>query len=506
MENWITVKNGQSVALENIPSIPVALLCDEIERHIINGLRPIQFFGRPKISSNNTITLTAVLADDNSGTLLISTCNIEKNASFQSMTPKTPSIHLFEREILEQTGVRPEGHPFLKPVRYEFGKEVNTGKLKDYPYLTIGGDETHEVAVGPVHAGVIEPGSFRFLCHGEKVYHLEIQLGYQHRGVEALLRQGNPLNKSHIVESIAGDTTIAHTWCYAMSLESLMNVKITKEIEIIRVIALELERIAMHLVGLGGISMDIGYLPGASFFGRLRTIIINTSMRICGSRFGKGMIRPAASIFKIDDNLKAYILEILDKLHNDIEIIKELFFNSAGVLARLEKTGIVTTAQAKEAGLLGIMAKMAELPQDSRASHPFGLYNEIKVEPCIYHHGDVCARAIVRGLEIDQSMDIIRKALELYDSSKNDAGIDIGAQDIVSLQPSYAVVSMVEGWRGEVSHMIITDKFGQIEHYKVVDTSFHNWFGLALAVRNNGISDFPLCNKSFDQSYCGYDL
>jgi Ni,Fe-hydrogenase III large subunit len=498
MANWITARNGQSIPLENIPVLPITLFCEETTSLIKKGLRPVQFFGRPSSLHKNNIILTAVMADDKKNNLQISSSEVK--TAYESITPNAPSMHLFEREVLEQTGIKPEGHPFLKPVRYEHGKEANTGKLKDYPYLTISGEQTHEVAVGPVHAGVIEPGSFRFLCHGEVVYHLEIQLGYQHRGVEALLRQGSPLNMSNLVESIAGDTTIAHTWSYAMALESLLEVRVSREIEIIRLIALELERIAMHLVGLGGISLDIGYLPGASFFGRLRTIIINTSMRICGSRFGRGMIRPCRTLFQIDDNMKAYISDILDKLHNDIEIIKDLFLNSAGVLARLENTGIVTTEQAKDAGLLGIMAKMAELPLDCRKSHPYGLYNEIKVEPCTYHHGDACARAMIRVIEIDQSIDIIRKAL-LFKAKPADADVTKN-----TLKPSHAVVSMVEGWRGEVSHMIITDKDGQIEHYKVVDTSFHNWFGLALAVRNNGISDFPLCNKSFDQSYCGYDL
>ena len=501
MANWTIIKNGQAVSLQDIPNLPIKEFCEETGRHINKGLRAVQFFGRPNPLDKKNIILTAVLADDKKNNLLISSSEIKKGSSYESITKNAPSIHLFEREVLEQTGIKPEGHPFLKPVRYEFGKEANTGKLKDYPYLTISGDETHEVAVGPVHAGVIEPGSFRFLCHGEKVYHLEIQLGYQHRGVEALLLKGKPLNMSHIVEAIAGDTTVAHTWAYAMALESLMGVSVSKDIDNIRVIALELERIAMHLVGLGGISMDIGYLPGASFFGRLRTGIINTSMRICGSRFSRGMIRPAKTLYQIDDNLKTYILKILDELHNDIEIIKNLFLNSAGVLARLEKTGVVTTEQARDAGLTGIMAKMTGLSLDCRSSHPYGLYHKIKVEPCTYFHGDVCARTMIRILEIDQSMDIIRQALSLVSSKESSKNVKESL-----IKPSHAVVTMVEGWRGEVSHMIITDKNGAIEHYKVVDTSFHNWFGLALAVRNNGISDFPLCNKSFDQSYCGYDL
>lgn len=504
MEKWIAIKNGQVISLKDIPTLTITTFCEETSINIIKGLRPLQFFGHPN-TTNNNIKLIAALADDFTGTILISSSDIVKGAAYKSITPHAPSLHLFERELFEQTGVIPKGHPFLKPVRYEFGKEEYTGKLKDYPYLTITGTETHEVAVGPVHAGVIEPGSFRFLCHGEKVYHLEIQLGYQHRGIESMLVQGSALNKSHLIEAIAGDTTIAHTWCYAMALESLMDIAPSREIETIRVIALELERIAMHLAGLAGIAMDIGYLPGASFFGRLRTIIINTTMRICGSRFGRGMIRPCRTLFKIDNNLRTYIFEVLDKLHHDIEIINGLFFNSAGVLSRLEKTGIVTKEQASDIGLLGIMAKMAQLPIDCRSTHPYSLYNEIKVTPCTYYYGDVCSRAMVRALEIDQSSEIIRSVLNLNSNVAADHSVITGDKQL-PLRPLHAVVSMVEGWRGEVSHMILTDEDGGISHYKVVDTSFHNWFGLALAVRNNEISDFPLCNKSFDQSYCGYDL
>ncbi|MCI4624936.1 MAG: hypothetical protein L3V56_03145 [Candidatus Magnetoovum sp. WYHC-5] len=500
MYKWLKVKNPAIVPLKDIPVLTVPEMLEEVVDLIKNeGVRPLHFAGR-KTHDNRKVTVTIVLADDVENSLLLSQVVFTADDCYDSLTPQAPIMHLFERELYEQAGIIPLGHPWPKGVRYEHDRVGDLGNFNEYPYLQSEGIRMHEVAVGPVHAGIIEPGSFRFLCYGEQVWHLEIQLGYQHRGVEGLFKTGSILNKSHLSESIAGDTVIGHAWAYAILAELLTDTEVTNRVQAIRAIALELERIAMHLVGLGGIAMDIGYLPGASVYGRLRTAVINTMLKICGSRFGRGLIRPGGVLFDIDTALNLEIVDVLDVLYRDIEKINELFFNMPSVLSRLEHTGTVSKETAKAIGLVGIMAKMSGLSVDSRISHPISIYANERLKPHVLDGGDVFARAKIRVLEIDQSMRLIRRWLGT-EVKRNELYVKPG-----TVKSNHLAVSVVEGWRGEISHMVITGNQSSVLQYKVKDPSFNNWMGLALAVRDNGISDFPLCNKSFDLSYCGFDL
>ncbi|KJR42085.1 formate hydrogenase HycE [Candidatus Magnetoovum chiemensis] len=499
MKRWIDIKNAQAVDNSSIPIIDISELAGDITKYVKKGLRVVQFFCR-EIEDGKKQLITAVLADDETSLLKLSQSALKTNGRYGSITPTAEAMHIFEREVHEQTGIIPSGHPWLKAVRCEHSKTNSAGEMKDYPYLDIIGEQTHEVAVGPVHAGIIEPGSFRFLCHGEQVYHLEIQLGYQHRGVERLFKQGSAVRKWHLAESIVGDSVIAHGLAYCCAVEALSDTETPKRAELIRCLALELERIAMHLVGLGGISLDIGFLLGASVYGRLRTSVINTMLQICGCRFGRGLIRPGGVLFDISDDLRRVIRRSLDTLENDIVKINDLFFNSPSVLSRLERTGVIDTEIAKKIGLVGIMAKMAGIPNDSRKTHQLGLYKTENIAPITLTTGDAFARAKIRALEIEQSINLIRKWLN-YTKIKTPI---ITAPK--RLKSNHSAVTVTEGWRGEVCHFAVTGNTNAFEYYKIKDPSFHNWTGLALALRGNGISDFPLCNKSFDLSYCGFDL
>lgn len=500
MAHWLLIHNGEPVLTDDIPLISIQELCADAANVVKDGMRPVQFYGRPSLHGDEII-VTAIVADDLNRMLFISKAELPPGGSYGAITAHAPSFHLFEREIYEQTGIAPRGHPWLKPVRYGSERKGLAGELHGYPYLKIDGRETHEVAVGPVHAGVIEPGSFRFLCHGERVFHLEIQLGYQHRGVEKLFLQGDPLTKAHLAESITGDTAVGHTWAYALCMEGLSaNGDVPKRAQLVRAVGLELERIAMHLAGLAGIALDIGYLPGASVYGRIRTAVINTSLKLCGSRFGRGLVRPGGVLFDINDALAEEIVKTIETVNDDVEMVSNLFFDNPSVLSRLEQTGMVSAEDARAVGLVGTAAKMAGIAMDSRASHPIGIYKDEIVTPHVLPTGDVFARAKLRVLEIRQSIQLIHRWLH---SAHVQGEI---REPLMKLEPDCTVISIIEGWRGEVSHVAVTDKKGHLHHYKVKDPSFHNWMGLALAVRDNGISDFPLCNKSFDQSYCGFDL
>ena len=230
---------------------------------------------------------------------------------YPALTPACAQAHWFEREIAEQWGVRPEGHPWLKPIRfhrsYREGHDA-WGRSAETPiqpgvtnFFKMTGDEVHEVAVGPVHAGIIEPGHFRFQCHGEHVYHLEISLGYQHRGVERALVGGPNKRTIPYMETLAGDTTIGHALAYCEAVEALAGCKVPARAQALRAIALELERLANHTGDLGALANDIGYLPTASYCGRIRGDFLNLTALICGNRFGRGLIRPGGVLFDLDE-------------------------------------------------------------------------------------------------------------------------------------------------------------------------------------------------------------
>lgn len=458
------------------------------------GARVITFYASPA-SEPSEANLTAVTELDGRAQALRTAVNREHG--FHSLTRDFPCVHIFEREIAEQQRVACHGHPWLKPVRYP---NPEMGRMGDYPFYRIEGKEVHEVAVGPIHAGVIEPGHFRFMCLGESVHHLEIQLGYQHRGVEALLLRRNPRALTQLVETIAGDTSVGHAWAYCAALEALAGTEVVEGAGWSRAIGLELERIAMHLAGLAGMATDIAFLPGGSTYGRLRTTAINTSMILCGSRFGRGWLRPGGARAAMPAELAATVRANLALIAKDIAIINEHFLASRTVQHRLQGVGRLTKNQAAELGLVGMAARACGVALDARASTGSGPYSRTQVETVTEATGDCWARARMRIREIDASLRWLGAALDQVGQLSSSVA-NIGA-----LAPDSLAVGVCEGWRGEVVHCLETDAQGNLRHYRVQDPSVRNWFGLALAMRENDISDFPICNKSFDLSYCGNDL
>ncbi|MDD3150538.1 MAG: NADH-quinone oxidoreductase subunit C [Candidatus Gastranaerophilales bacterium] len=488
--NWTISQNNKVINLADISVVNMSELREDIIKQAKHNKRVIGYFGQYE---DEKIKLYVILADDKNSELLLSSSIFDKNDSYDSITEEMPVFHMFEREFYEEFGIEPIGHPWLKPVR--------THK-KEYPFFKMDGEEVHEIAVGPIHAGIIEPGHFRFMCNGEKIYDLEIQLGYQHRNVEQLFLQSKGFS-SHLAESIAGDTVIGHNLAYSNAMESLLNIEISNKAALIRLIALEMERIAIHIGDLGAISNDIAYLMGNAVFGATRTLVINTLLEISGSRFGRGLIRTGGVVYDIDRKLTDRINAMLDKILKDVERMTETMFSSASVLSRLERTGTLNTEKAHELGMVGLAARASGISLDVRVDYPCKWDKDLCLNKIIMQNGDVYSRAYIRYQEINQSAKIIKDLLLklfLYDKEPLLVKTD------KTLFPNSLVVSMVEGWRGEIVHVAITNKIGGLTRYKIKDPSFNNWYGLAVAVRNNGISDFPLCNKSFNLSYCGNDL
>jgi len=433
--------------------------------------------------------LLAVLADDAGGRLYLAAS--EPVTSYKALTPELPQAHLFEREIFESSGITPEGHPWPKPVRLVPADKVT--------FFQETGEEIHEVAVGPIHAGIIEPGHFRFQCHGETVHHLEIQLGYQHRGVERLLRGGPDSRSLSIAETICGDTAIAHGWAYCAINEALGGASLSLRAEALRAVALELERLANHIGDLGAISNDIGYLPAMSYFGRMRGDYLNLLMLASGNRFGKGLLRPGGLAFDLSEEMCASMAGTVRLGLKHLEQVAGMFFGEPSVISRLEETGVISRKVGADLGLVGVCARAAGADRDVRQDHPFGFYRFRHIPSTILDTGDVFSRAMVRFLEAQRSMEFLSALLGHLPAGS--ASGPCGAP-----AANHIAVALIEGWRGEVCHVAKTGAGRKFEWYKVVDPSFHNWMGLAMTMRGGEISDFPLCNKSFNLSYCGHDL
>jgi Ni,Fe-hydrogenase III large subunit len=492
--NSLTVQNQQPFAVADIPILSVKEFEDSIREALLTQARMIGLFGLE--TTESTTTVIAVLSHSATSTIhLLGTTFSPANNRYHSFADVHPQTNYFECELAENHQIIPEGHPWLRPVR----KQTVIVGHQPYSMYKMEGEEIHEVAVGPIHAGVIEPGHFRFQCHGELVYHLEIVLGYQHRGIEKLLLNASPSQQIILCESITGDTVIGHSLAYSLAVEALSNASVSLRAQIFRSLAEELERIAMHLAGLGGIANDVGYAIGSASYGRLRTLIINSTALLCGSRFGRGFIVPGGLQFDpMDDAIKT-LKKNLHIVQNDVQVINEVMFNSTSVLGRLDHTGTVERDWAQSIGMVGPAARASGIDLDTRSQFPYGAYKYIHLPLITLSSCDVFARARMRSLEIDESLRFIFDQLENLPAGSVQSEIN-------EISPHSGVVSLTEGWRGEIAHCAFTDSNGKWKRYKIKDPSFHNWYGLGLALRSEAISDFPLCNKSFDLSYSGHDL
>lgn len=498
---FLKISNGCAVSRGEIPHLSFADFRENALNIVKDGGKVVHYFA---YKNDNAIKLMAILRVDE---LLIA--GTDAPDSYPSFTIECEQFHMFEREIAEQFGIKPESHPWLKMVRYHpnytgkpdvFGNDYKEDIPGNYDYYKVEGDEVHEVAVGPVHAGVIEPGHFRFNCIGERVFHLEIQLGYQHRAIENLLKDAENKRLPIIIESIAGDTTVANGTCMAQAVEALTRTETDKGSKIIRTIALEIERIANHTGDLGALSGDVAFLPPANYFGRMRGDFLNLTLLICGNRLGKGVVRPGGVRFSIDNDIRSELMNRINVLEPQMQHVIDLLFGTPSARSRFEGCGTVSTCDAEKLGLVGPAGRACGIQHDIRRDLPTEHYPHIYIPEYAEPTCDVYARARVRADEIMLSIKIIKSLLE------NEIETQIVDFGNYNFSPESFVVTVNEAWRGELSHCILTDEKGKILRYKVKDPSFHNWNGLSMSLRDTGISDFPLNNKSFNLSYCGFDL
>jgi len=301
------------------------------------------------------------------------------------------------------------------------------------------------------------------------------------------------------METLSGDATIGHAVAYAELVEALARCAVPAKGCTLRGIMLELERLANHAGDLGALANDVGFLPTASYCGRIRGDFLNLTALICGSRFGRGMVRPGGVDFDMDGTLVSEFMARLEKIFVDTEGAVNLLWNTPSVIDRFENTGIISRETGCGLGLVGVAARACGIGKDVRFDFPSGIYRMVQIPVSTNSAGDVFARAFVRWLEMQKSVEFLEEQAGALPQG-------IIKSTVGEMLPDSFTSVLCESWRGEICHTALTDGAGRFKHYKIVDPSFHNWTGLSMALRDEEVSNFPLCNKSFNLSYCGHDL
>lgn len=489
-------KNTSGIALSDIPQLDFDVfrntLLELVEK---NNCRISAFFVDDGL-------LYAVLTDP--AERLFKVFSTRVGSSYESLTDSLLALHWFEREIFEQNSIVPQGHPWLKPIRFE----ASTATAGVTDYFTMQGSAVHEVAVGPVHAGVIEPGHFRFQCMGEDVYHLEIELGYQHRGIEKMLIDAPEKLRTHLIETASGDSSIAYALAWdgvRSALAAHEREVLTERAQILRTLALELERLANHIGDIGALAGDVAFLPTSSYCGRIRGEVLNMTAQLCGNRFGRNFITYDGVAFNLENHQLPALRDWFERTVADFKNAWQLLIDSPGVLDRFENTGFIDEKTMRKVGGVGVAARASGVNIDSRRDlGNIGVYDRLVWSSGLKHSGDVIARAKVRRWEIRESIRMVRALFTWLESTKSE--ISTHAVLPEKMKSSHLAVTAAEAWRGEVVICGISNADGNLKKVKIIDPSFHNWFALALALRGEQISNFPICNKSFNLSYCGHDL
>jgi Ni,Fe-hydrogenase III large subunit/Ni,Fe-hydrogenase III component G len=442
---------------------------------------------------------------------------LHATAAVAASCPEVPSLATlhypasrFEREIFDLFGIRAVGHPDPRPlVRHGFWppdffplrKDARPREFHDdgqaFPFQQVGGEGVYEIPVGPVHAGIIEPGHFRFSVVGETIIDMKSRLYFTHKGTEKLFEGRAPGDGVELAERVSGDTSVGHALAYCQAVEALAGVAVPARARYLRVILLELERLYNHVGDFGMIANDTGFAAAHAHCFRIRERLLRLNKRLAGHRLLRGTLAPGGVRGDLPAGLD--LAAEVEGALGDFEEVVEISLSNTLVADRLEGTGRLTTRTARDHGALGFVARASGLDADARRDHPFAAYGALSFRVPVFESGDVRARTLVRVEEARESAKLIRQAVEALPAGP--LQVPVGA--LPGFTPAFA---LVEGWRGRIVHWLMTDADGRLERVKVFDPSFLNWRPLSYALLKNIVPDFPLCNKSFNQSYSGNDL
>ena len=445
--------------------------------------------------------------------LVIKTEAPANDPTFPSLTKKFAAAYRFERQVQSLMGLTPVGNPddrpWIKhedwpadawPLRKDFDGTKRMPRVAgEYRWVRAEGDGIYEIPVGPVHAGIIEPGHFRFQAMGEEVINLEERLGYVHKGIEKKFESLTWQAGARLAARVSGDTTVGHSLAYAHAVEALTGTVLPDRSHWLRALFLERERIANHLGDLGAICNDVAFAVLLYQFHRLKEVMVRTNLKLFGHRFLMDRVVPGGTAVDIEAGGTRTILDELGWLEGEFERLVTIYDENSSLEDRVRDTGILSPEKARDLCVVGFVARASGLNLDCRIHHPFPPYDRISVKVPVLITGDVHARAWVRVEEVRESIRIIRELLRTLPEGR--IAIPLGA-----VLPDRSGFAAVEGWRGEIITWVQSGPQGGINRCMVRDPSGVNWLGLEQCIHGNIVPDFPVCNKSFNASYSGHDL
>lgn len=411
----------------------------------------------------------------------------------------------FEREMKDLYGIVPSGHPLPRrlvrhahwpsgwhPMRRDAGPAPEFSDTGPYPFLTVEGPGVYEIPVGPVHAGMIEPGHFRFSVVGETILKLKARLWFTHRGVEKLFQEQPATDGIQLAERISGDTSVGHALAYCLAVEDALGLEVPDDAHRLRALLVELERLYNHAADLGALANDVGFGLANSHALAIRERLLRLNQTVTGHRLLRGAIHVGGvSLTALPDVAE------LDRIAADLAEVTRLTLRNTVIHDRFAGTAILGAEPARDLGCLGYVARASGLPVDARLDHPTVV---LPIEPVTASDGDVLARYSVRRDEFAASVRLIRHLVEATG----------GVREFGAAQRhgggGGSGVGIVEGWRGTIVHRVEVDANDRMLRVKVVDPSWFNWPALPVALADTIVPDFPLTNKSFNLSYAGNDL
>jgi len=424
-----------------------------------------------------------------------------------------PAAGRMQRAAFDLTGVAPldpaDGRPWLRhgawpagvhPLRRDVVARSTWPALPDdYNFVSVSGDGVHEIPVGPVHAGTIEPGHFRFSVVGERVLRLEARLGYTHKGIEKRFESMTLDEGAALAGRVSGDSTVAFAWAYAMAVEQLSGATVPARAAALRAMLLERERVANHLGDLGALANDAGFAFGLAQFSRLKEDWLRLNARFWGHRYLMDRIVPGGLTDDLDDAHLPMLARQVHDLADEVARLRRIYDDHAGLQDRLRDCGIVSNDLAQRLGLTGLAARASGMAVDLRVGCAAAPYDRLDVRCVTRSEGDVAARAAVRFEEVVESLRLIGLLAETLPDGPTRVAVPSARQGACG-------IGRVEGWRGEVMVFVEAGADERIRRCHPHDPSWQNWPLLEHAILGNIVPDFPLINKSFNLSYSGVDL
>ncbi len=491
--------------------LPAPALRAFADRLAALGLQPQWIAAADTRTANGAFTLTYHFAPPTHRPAVVARVAVE--SAFPSLATRSFAASRFEREIHDLFGLVPTDHPDLRRLAlHQFWPEGYHPLRRDavarddvvddgrpFPFRRVEGPGIFEITVGPVHAGVIEPGHFRFSVDGETIVNLETRLGFVHKGTEKLFETLPLARAPELAERISGDTSVGHALALCQALETLAGIRPPDRALWLRVVLLELERLYNHVGDVGMIVNDTGYAFGHAHCFRLRERLLRVNARLTGHRLLRGAVVPGGVTGAIvSADLERAAREV-DRVVAEFIDIARLSLDNTLVLERLQGTGRLTTRTATEMQVVGLVARASGIDADARRDAPFAAYGDLPLHVPVYEAGDVWARTMVRIDEARQSALLVADAAHRMPDGPTSTALG-------PLRAGAHATGLVEGWRGPIWQWVLAGDADSLARVKVVDPSFRNWPALEYAVLNNIVPDFPLCNKSFNLSYSGNDL